>query len=408
MTESENQQRIRERPTVISFQKQDDVSEHVSDSDQERQTSSLPSHDQKQPSSDDNQQLNMKSKNELTIESLLEAALELGASDIHFSAGERIAFRVDGNIHFVENRPSLTLEEAESLVFSLVSSEEQKESLVRTRELDTAYEHTDGTNFRVNVFYKRNNISAVLRVIASDAFGMDELGMPAGVKDLLEYKQGLLLLTGPTGAGKSTSMQSMIDHINKSRVEHIITIEDPIEFIFKSRRSIISQREVGSDTLSFSNALRASLREDPDIVMIGEMRDPETIMAAINLSETGHLVISTLHTSGVPQTISRMVNAFPQDQHNMIQNRLADTIIGVLGQRLVPRKDRKGQIAIYELMVNTPGIRNLIRSGMTNQIKNAIQSGRAFGMMKMEQYAEVLRDRGIIQESDYIHFFTDE
>jgi twitching motility protein PilT len=408
MTESENQQRIRERPTVISFQKQDDVSEHVSDSDQERQTSSLPSHDQKQPSSDDNQQLNMKSKNELTIESLLEAALELGASDIHFSAGERIAFRVDGNIHFVENRPSLTLEEAESLVFSLVSSEEQKESLMRTRELDTAYEHTDGTNFRVNVFYKRNNISAVLRVIASDAFGMDELGMPAGVKDLLEYKQGLLLLTGPTGAGKSTSMQSMIDHINKSRVEHIITIEDPIEFIFKSRRSIISQREVGSDTLSFSNALRASLREDPDIVMIGEMRDPETIMAAINLSETGHLVISTLHTSGVPQTISRMVNAFPQDQHNMIQNRLADTIIGVLGQRLVPRKDRKGQIAIYELMVNTPGIRNLIRSGMTNQIKNAIQSGRAFGMMKMEQYAEVLRDRGIIQESDYIHFFTDE
>jgi type II secretory ATPase GspE/PulE/Tfp pilus assembly ATPase PilB-like protein len=263
MTESENQQRIRERPTVISFQKQDDVSEHVSDSDQERQTSSLPSHDQKQPSSDDNQQLNMKSKNELTIESLLEAALELGASDIHFSAGERIAFRVDGNIHFVENRPSLTLEEAESLVFSLVSSEEQKESLMRTRELDTAYEHTDGTNFRVNVFYKRNNISAVLRVIASDAFGMDELGMPAGVKDLLEYKQGLLLLTGPTGAGKSTSMQSMIDHINKSRVEHIITIEDPIEFIFKSRRSIISQREVGSDTLSFSNALRASLREDP-------------------------------------------------------------------------------------------------------------------------------------------------
>jgi Tfp pilus assembly pilus retraction ATPase PilT len=210
MTESENQQRIRERPTVISFQKQDDVSEHVSDSDQERQTSSLPSHDQKQPSSDDNQQLNMKSKNELTIESLLEAALELGASDIHFSAGERIAFRVDGNIHFVENRPSLTLEEAESLVFSLVSSEEQKESLMRTRELDTAYEHTDGTNFRVNVFYKRNNISAVLRVIASDAFGMDELGMPAGVKDLLEYKQGLLLLTGPTGAGKSTSMQSMI------------------------------------------------------------------------------------------------------------------------------------------------------------------------------------------------------
>lgn len=353
-------------------------------------------------------EVNMKPQTEITTESLLEAALELGASDIHFSATERIAFRIDGNIHFVENDPSLTTEEAEKLVFSLISSEEQKESLVRTRELDTAYEHTDGTNFRVNVFYKRKNISAVLRVIATDAFSMDELGMPAGVQNLLECKQGLLLVTGPTGSGKSTSMQSMIDYINKTRVEHIITIEDPIEFIFKSRRSIISQREVGADTLSFSNALRATLREDPDIVMIGEMRDPETIMAAINLSETGHLVISTLHTSGVPQTISRMVNAFPQDQHNMIQNRLADTIIGVMGQRLVPRADRKGQVAIYELMVNTPGIRNLIRSGMSNQIKNAIQSGRAYGMVKMEQYAEVLKERGIIKESDYIHYFTDE
>ncbi len=356
----------------------------------------------------DENEVSLKYDSTLTIGSLLDAALELGASDIHFSASERIAFRVNGKIYFVENRPSLTKEEAEQLIFAMVSSEEQRESLVRTRELDTAYEHVDGTNFRVNVFYKRKNISAVLRVIASDSFGMDELGIPAGIESLIASKQGLLLVTGPTGSGKSTSMQSMVDHINKERVEHIITIEDPIEFIFKSRKSIISQREVGADTLSFSNALRATLREDPDVVMIGEMRDPETIMAAINLSETGHLVISTLHTSGVPQTISRMINAFPPDQHNMIQNRLADTIIGILGQRLVPRADRKTQIAIFELMVTTPGIRNLIRSGNTGQIKNAIQSGRQYGMVKMEQYAEVLRERGILNESDYIHYFQDE
>jgi len=344
----------------------------------------------------------------MTLDELLEAALELGASDIHFSATERIAFRINGKIHFVENRPSLSKEEAEYLAYSLISTEEQKETLLRTRELDTAYEHTDGTNFRVNIFFKRSNISAVLRVIASDAFEMDELGIPEGIKNLLNAKQGLLLVTGSTGSGKSTSVQSMIEHINKSRVEHIITIEDPVEFIFKSKNSIISQREVGADTLSFANALRATLREDPDIVMIGEMRDPETIMAAINLSETGHLVISTLHTSGVPQTISRLINAFPQSQHNMIQNRLADTIIGILGQRLIPRADRQGRVAIYELMVTTPGIRNLIRTGGTEQIKNAIQSGRNYGMVKMDQYAEVLRDQGIINERDYIHYLEDE
>lgn len=354
-------------------------------------------------------EVNMKYENKIMdIGELLEAALELGASDIHFSATERIAFRINGKIHFVENRPSLTKEEAEHLVFALIPNEEQKEALIRTREMDTAYEHTDGTNFRVNIFFKRNNISAVLRVIASDAFQMDELGIPAGIEELLSAKQGLLLVTGSTGSGKSTSVQSMVEHINRSRVEHIITIEDPVEFIFKSKKSIISQREVGADTLSFSNALRATLREDPDIVMIGEMRDPETIMAAINLSETGHLVISTLHTSGVPQTISRLINAFPQSQHNMIQNRLADTIIGILGQRLIPRSDRKGRVAIYELMVTTPGVRNLIRTGGTDQIKNVIQSGRAHGMVKMDQYAEVLKDQGIINERDYIHYLQDE
>lgn len=345
---------------------------------------------------------------DLSMEDILEAALELGASDIHFSANERIAFRVNGDIYFVENLPALTPERAERLIFTLIPTEEQRESLIRTRELDTAFEHRDGTNFRVNIFFKRKRLSTVMRVIANDVWSMDELGLPAGVTTLLEAKQGLLLVTGPTGSGKSTSMQSMIEHINQSRVQHIITIEDPIEFFFKSKKSIISQREIGADTLSFSNALRATLREDPDVVMIGEMRDPETIMAAINLSETGHLVLSTLHTSGVSQTISRLINAFPTDQHNMIQNRLADTILGILGQRLVQRSDRTGRIGIYELMVTTPGIRNLVRTGNTAQIKNAIQSGRQFGMIKMDQYAEILEEKGIIQEKDYIHYLSED
>lgn len=344
----------------------------------------------------------------LAMEDILEAALQLGASDIHFSANERIAFRINGDIYFVENLPALTPERAEKLIFTLIPTEEQREALIRTRELDTAFEHRDGTNFRVNIFFKRKRLSTVMRVIASEVWSMDEIGLPAGVSTLLEAKQGLILLTGPTGSGKSTSMQSMIEHINAARVQHIITIEDPIEFFFKSKKSIISQREIGADTLSFANALRATLREDPDVVMIGEMRDPETIMAAINLSETGHLVISTLHTSGVTQTISRLINAFPTDQHNMIQNRLADTILGILGQRLIQRSDRTGRVGIYELMVTTPGIRNLIRTGNTSQIKNAIQSGRNFGMIKMEQYAEVLQEKGIIEEKDYIHYLNEE
>lgn len=344
----------------------------------------------------------------LVSSDILEAALDFGASDIHFSAGERIAFRIHGEIHFVDNVPPLTQGQAERLIFSLLSTEEQKETLIRTRELDTAYENSDGTSFRVNVFFKRKNIACVLRVIASEAWGMDDLGLPSAVEKLLKQKQGLILVTGPTGSGKSTSMQSMLQYINETRVEHILTIEDPIEFVFKSKESIFSQREVGADTLSFSNALRAALREDPDVVMIGEMRDPETIMAAMNLSETGHLVVSTLHTSGAPQTISRLLNAFPPEQKNTIQTRLADTLIGVLSQRLVPRSDQEGRIAIFELMVVNSAIRNIIRTGDMAQIHNAIQAGRSSGMVKMEKYAEIMEEKGIIKKEDYIHFFREE
>lgn len=345
---------------------------------------------------------------QIMIDDVLEAALDLGASDLHFGANERIAFRINGDIKHVDNFPPLTPEDAERLIFSLIGNEDQKETLLRTRELDTSFVHSDGTAFRVNIYYRRKNLSAVLRAIASEAMNMDALGIPEAVLNLVKAKQGLILVTGPTGSGKSTSMQSMLQFINQTRVEHILTIEDPIEFLFTSDKCIFSQREVGVDTLSFSNALRAALREDPDIVMIGEMRDAETIMAAMNLAETGHLVISTLHTSGAPQTVSRLVNAFPPEQQHAIQGRLADSLIGVLSQRLVRRADKVGRIGIFELMIVNAAIRNIIRTGEMSQLSNAILAGRNIGMIQMIRHAEALEEEGKIRREDYIGFFQEE
>ncbi|MBI5415090.1 PilT/PilU family type 4a pilus ATPase [Candidatus Peregrinibacteria bacterium] len=345
---------------------------------------------------------------EVSLDDLLDLVIDQEASDIHFGANARIAIRINGQICFVDNVPPLTREQSERIIYGMIPTESMKETLIRTRELDFAYEHKDGTAFRVNLFYKRKNLSGVMRRISSAAWSIDEIGLPHAVYNLIRAKQGLILVTGPTGSGKSTSMQSMLDHINKHRVEHILTIEDPIEFVFTPDKSIISQREIGSDTLSFANALRGALRQDPDVVMIGEMRDPETIMAAMNLSETGHLVFSTLHTSSAPQTISRIASAFPPEQQMQIYSRLADTLIGVISQRLVPRADRPGRVAIYEFMVVNAAIRNLIRQGDVAQMPNAIQSGASLGMIRMEKYAEQLAEDGIIRQEDYIHYFKEE
>jgi len=208
------------------------------------------------------------------------------------------------------------------------------------------------------------------------------------------------LVTGPTGSGKSTSVQSIVEHINDNRVEHILTIEDPVEFVFESRKSIISQREVGKDTLSYANALKASLREDPDVIVIGEMRDAETIAIALNLAETGHLVISTLHTSSASKTVNRIINLFPSNQQKKVQERVADLLACVLSQRLLPRQDQEGRIALFELMIANNAIRNLVRNGDFVQLDNAIQSGRNEGMITMESHAAFLLERGIISEKD--------
>ena len=259
---------------------------------------------------------------EVTLDDILDLAIDQEASDVHMGAKGKIGLRINGHICFIENIPALTTEQAERIIYSMIPNDSMKETLIRTKELDFSYEHKDGTAFRVNLFYKRGNISTLMRRIATDAWSIDEIGIPHAVYELIKAKQGLILITGPTGSGKSTSMQSMLEYINLTRVEHVLTIEDPIEFIFKPKKSLISQREIGSDTLSFANALRGALRQDPDIVMIGEMRDPETIMAAMNLAETGHLVMSTLHTSSAAQTIARLASAFPPEQHMQIYSRL--------------------------------------------------------------------------------------
>ena len=336
----------------------------------------------------------------LNLGDILDSAIDYGTSDIHFSGGEKIAFRINGDIRFAENVPKLTNEQAEQLIFTFIQNEREKEMLLRTRELDIAYEHVDGTLFRVNIFFKCGNIATVCRLISREAFSMDGLGLPPAIEDVLKLRHGLILVTGPTGSGKSTSVQSIVEHINDNRVEHILTIEDPVEFVFESRKSIISQREVGKDTLSYANALKASLREDPDVIVIGEMRDAETIAIALNLAETGHLVISTLHTSSASKTVNRIINLFPSNQQKKVQERVADLLACVLSQRLLPRQDQEGRIALFELMIANNAIRNLVRNGDFVQLDNAIQSGRNEGMITMESHAAFLLERGIISEKD--------
>lgn len=344
----------------------------------------------------------------ICLDELLELAIDKEASDIHFAAENKIGLRINGHIHFIHNLPALSREQARALIFSLVPNPLHRRRIFEEKELDCAYEHKNGVNFRVNIFFKRGKIGAVLRKIASHAMTMEQLGLPEALKGLLGKKQGLLLVTGPTGSGKSTSMQTMLEYINENRVEHILTIEDPIEYIFSSKKSIFSQREVGGDTLSFPAALRASLREDPDVVMIGEMRDAETIQAAMSLSETGHLVISTLHTSSAPQTIARLVSNFPSSEQEQVQSRLADTLIGVLSQRLVSRSDRDGRVALFELMIVNSAIRNIIRTGDMTQIHNAMLAGREIGMVRMEDYAGQLATQGIVAEESFKNFFREE
>ena len=322
----------------------------------------------------------------MLIEELLELATYKKASDLHISAGLPPIIRIDGRLIRLEY-DVLSSDDIESLVFPMLTNE-QRRRLEQEWELDFSYGVQGLSRFRVNVYKDKGSYAAAFRTINSIAPTFDELGLPEIVKKISDRPRGLVLVTGPTGSGKSTTLATMIDYINSTRAEHILTIEDPIEFVHKSKKSIIHQRELGQDTRSFSNALRSALREDPDVILVGEMRDLDTIRLAITAAETGHLVFGTLHTSSASQTIDRIIDVFPEGQQQQVRIQLSTSLVAVLSQTLLPRLmpdgTKKGRILAQEIMIVNPAIANLIRESKAAQIYSTIQTNQGIGMQTLE------------------------
>jgi len=336
------------------------------------------------------------------LEELLQLVFDRGASDLHISMGLPPVIRVDGKLVRTDY-PPLTKEDTQRLIFSMLTNE-QRRVLEQNWELDCSYGVSGLGRFRVNVYKDRGNYAAALRSITSSIPTFDQLGLPIIVKEIAERPRGLVLVTGPTGSGKSTTLAAMVDHINATRAEHILTIEDPIEFVHTSKRSIIHQRELGQDTRSFNNALRAALREDPDVILVGEMRDLETIGLALTAAETGHLVFGTLHTSSASSTVDRIVDVFSATQQQQIRIQLSSSLVAVFSQTLCPKLSpdgtKNGRIMAQEIMVVTPAISNLVREGKTAQIYSAIQTGGNYKMMTLEMALKDLYTQNLITYED--------
>jgi len=317
------------------------------------------------------------------IEILLEEVIKKKASDLHLQVGLPPMLRVDGALAPVASADPLTEESISVLIFAILD-EDQKQILLKDKEFDFSFAFGDLGRFRVNAFHERGNLAAALRLIPNELLSIEQLGLPPIVTKFADYPRGLVLVTGPTGSGKSTTLAAMVHKINSERSAHIITIEDPIEFTHKSKKSVIVQREVHYDTYSFSAALRSSLREDPDVVLIGEMRDLETIAAAITIAETGHLVFATLHTNSAAQSIDRMIDVFPPHQQPQIRAQLSNILMAICSQRLIPTIGG-GRVAAAEILVATPAVRNIIREGKSHQLEAVIQTGAEFGMQSMDK-----------------------
>lgn len=346
-----------------------------------------------------------KTDSQIRIEPLLDEVVKRKASDLHLQVGLPPMLRVDGKLGAVPGADILNEEAVETLVFAILD-EDQKQILLKDKEFDFSFAYGDLGRFRVNAFHERGNMAAALRLIPNEILTIEQLGLPQVVNKFAEYPRGLVLVTGPTGSGKSTTLAALVDKINTERSEHIITIEDPIEFTHKSKKSVIVQREVHYDTYSFSAALRSSLREDPDVVLIGEMRDLETIAAAITIAETGHLVFATLHTNSAAQSIDRMIDVFPPHQQPQIRSQLANILMAICSQRLVPSIGG-GRIASAEILVATPAVRNIIREGKSHQLEAVIQTGAEFGMQSMDKTLVGLIQKGTITYEEARNFAVD-
>ena len=333
---------------------------------------------------------------------LLQLVVSEGASDLHIRVGTAPTIRVHGTLHRIEG-PALTPEGSEELMRSITS----EEHIQQTRErggADFAFAFGEAARFRVSVFKEKGNFGIVLRQIPSKMLTFEQIGMPESVKELLFKPRGLVLVTGPTGSGKTTTLASLLNIVNETREEvHLITVEDPIEYYHKHKKALITQREVGVDVPNFSEALRRALRQDPDMILVGEMRDLETIEAAITAAETGHLVFGTLHTTGAAKTIDRITNAFPSNQQEMVRIQLSTVLQAVISQLLIPRVDKPGRIAAFEIMINTPSIAALIRDNKTFRIQSDIQTGSKYGMLTLDSFLIDLYLKGIISREEVIN-----
>ena len=331
---------------------------------------------------------------ETTIETLLAEVIKLNASDLHIQVGLPPMVRIDGALRPLPGTAEIDEQSAHQLIFSLMD-ENQQQILIKDKEFDFSFSFGNMARFRVNVFHEKGNLAAALRLIPSHIQTIAELGMPPVVATFANFPRGLVLVTGPTGSGKSTTLAALIDKINSERSGHIITVEDPIEFTHISKKSVVAQREVHYDTYSFATALRSALREDPDVVLIGEMRDLETISSAITIAETGHLVFATLHTNSAAQSIDRMIDVFPAHQQSQIRSQLANILQAVVSQRLVPAIGG-GRVVAAEILISNSAVRNIIREGKTHQLDAVIQTGAELGMQTMDRTLVKLIQTGAI------------
>ena len=333
----------------------------------------------------------------MDIDKLLMNARERRASDVHITADRNPMFRIDGSL--VETEFNLSKEEKYALIVSMLEPEQRK-SMDEGNDVDMCYTMASGLRHRVNVFRQQRALACVVRVINDKIPTFEELNLPSPLRALAEEPRGLVLITGPTGSGKSTTLAAMIDYINTNRACHILTVEDPVEYVYKQKKAVIHQRDVGTDVGSFERALRSAMREDPDVILVGEMRDYETISAAVTAAETGHLVLSTLHTTGAAMTVDRIIDVFPPHSQQQIRTQLASVLKGVVTQTLVPKASGNGRVAAFEIMIGTDAISNLIRENKAHQLNSTIQTSNKQGMVLLDSYLAHLVRNGTIKVND--------